>query len=169
VITPVLRARWRNTERNDKEPRADARGVGQCSGMSPEPSLGVLLEWSSVNLLGGRRRHLVRPVADFLAEREREGQLKCETVRSGQAPAGWASVRECHPRPNGLRFWADFAEPRKALAEVAPVSGDDKKQSADRERSARDKRPSPFKLELRDCCGDEPHPGEQDEEETDFG
>jgi hypothetical protein len=51
VITPVLRARWRNTERNDKEPRADARGVGQRSGMSPEPSLGVLLEWSSVNLL----------------------------------------------------------------------------------------------------------------------
>ena len=90
-------------------------------------------------------------------------------ARSGQAPAGWASVRECHLHPNELRFWADFAEPQKALAEVAPVSGDDKKQAADRERSARDNRPSPLKLELRDRCGDEPHPGEQDEEETDFG
>jgi hypothetical protein len=66
-------------------------------------------------------------------------------VRPGNGSPACASVRECPP--NGLRFWTDFAEPRKALAEVAPVSCDDKRQAADRERYARDNRPSPFWLE----------------------
>jgi len=47
--------------------------------------LGALLEWSSVNLLAvdadGTARAKV--VADFLAEREGEGQLTYETGRSG--------------------------------------------------------------------------------------
>jgi hypothetical protein len=47
--------------------------------------LGALLEWSSVNLLAvdadGTSRAQV--VADFLAEREAEGQLKYKTGRSG--------------------------------------------------------------------------------------
>jgi hypothetical protein len=47
--------------------------------------LGALLEWSSVNLLavdadGGS---LAQMIADFLDERESEGQLKYETGRSG--------------------------------------------------------------------------------------
>jgi hypothetical protein len=44
-----------------------------------------LLEWSSVNLLAvdANGAPLAQVIANFLDERESEGQLKYETVRSG--------------------------------------------------------------------------------------
>jgi hypothetical protein len=52
---------------------------------------------------------------------------------------------------------------------VTPVRGDDEKQTAEGKRCACHDRSGSGKLELRDLCGDQPDPGEQHEQESDFG
>lgn len=52
---------------------------------------------------------------------------------------------------------------------MPPVGGDDEKNTASRQRNARDDCPSGAKSQLRNLCGDKPDPGEQDQQEPDLG
>ncbi len=55
------------------------------------------------------------------------------------------------------------------LPEPTPVGGDDEKETTDGEQDACDNGPGPRELECGDLSSDEPDPGDQDEQEPDFG
>jgi hypothetical protein len=58
---------------------------------------------------------------------------------------------------------------RWQLGEVTPVRGDDEEEPSEREGDPGDDISSGTMLELRDLRCGEPDPGEQDEQESDFG